>query len=84
MNIDFAPTRLIRPSGTIAAKWLGSIGTTGLVHIRYWVTDPETARNKPVMVTAHRCAKHRICYLVSDYPGGCPNCTREIGPGVPR
>jgi hypothetical protein len=81
MNIDFAPTRLVRPSGTTPARWIGAIGDTGLVHIRYWVTDPETARNTPVTAPARYCPEHVICYLTSDYPGGCPECNAQHGPG---
>jgi hypothetical protein len=43
------------------------------------LTDPDTARNKPVQILAQYCRDHCILYLNSDYPDGCPKC-RETKP----
>lgn len=74
MNVDFAFTELVRPSGKVQARWIGSIPNTDMVHIRYWQLDHKTARNKPVEITACYCSEHCVCYLTSDYPNGCPEC----------
>ena len=74
MSIDYAPTKLVRPTGVLSARWIGAVGDTGLVHIRVWQMDRKTGRNTPVQTTAHYCQKHNILYLTSDYPNGCPNC----------
>lgn len=74
MIIDFAPTRLRLPTGTIPATWIGAIGDTCMVHIRYWKMDHKTARWNQVTTMAIYCPTHHICYLTSDYPNGCPEC----------
>ena len=74
MDIDFAFTQLVRPSGKVQARWIASIPNTNMVNIRYWQLDHKTARNKPVEITARYCTEHCICYLASDYPHGCPEC----------
>lgn len=78
MTVEFPTTTLIRPIGTVPARWLGAIGSTGEVHIRYWQLDSQTARNKPVVATACYCPTHCILYLNSDYPTGCPHCKEGV------
>lgn len=74
MDVDFFPTKLTRPTGIVTARWLGAIGETGLVHIRYWKPDPISYKMLPVHATAKYCREHCILYLTSDYPRGCPEC----------
>ena len=80
-NIDFVGTKLIRPTGAVPARWIGAIGNTGLVQIRFWKVDPVTCRNTPVQIAARYCPTHCILYLDSDYPLGCPECNPANGPG---
>ena len=75
MDVEFVGTKLVRPDGAIHAKWIGAIGTTGMVNIRYWKLDPETAHMHQVMTAAKYCPTHCILYLDTDYPQGCPECT---------
>ena len=78
--IDFGPVTLTRPSGKQMAKWIGRIGDTELVHVRFWKVDPNNeSRFKPVETIARHCLVHKITFLTSDYPAGCPECQKHTG-----
>ena len=79
MEVELVQTTLLKPSGTIPAKWIAKIGDTQMVHIRYWEMDPKTARWKTITTTANYCPIHHILYLPSDYPQGCPDCALSNG-----
>jgi hypothetical protein len=76
-------TKLTRPTGTIPALWIGQIGDTGLVHIRWWEVDPKTGRNSPIVRPARYCQKHCILFLDAEYSNGCPECQKELQPTQP-
>jgi len=76
METDLQINCLVRPLGPIHARWIGEVGSSGMVLIRYWKVDPATARNSPVEVVARFCSQHCIFYLKDDYPGGCPECNK--------
>ena len=80
-DTDFCFTKFVRPSREIPAKWIGSIGDTGSVEIRYWINDPQNGRFRSVEIIAHYCPEHCLCYLSSDYPLGCPECWLETETG---
>jgi len=75
--VDFAQTKLVRPGGVVRARWIGAIGETGRVHIRYFLWDPNIDKFKPVQTMARYCFEHCIVYLEEDYPDGCPECNKE-------
>jgi hypothetical protein len=75
-DIDLVHTQLVRPDGKINARLIGAIGQTGSFAIRYWLTDPVTARKTPVQTAAQYCHTHCICFLATDYPDGCPECEK--------
>ena len=80
-DTDFCFTKLVRHTGSIPAKWIGSLGDTGSVEIRYWIKDPQTCQFRRVEIIAHYCPEHCLCYLSSDYPLGCPECWAGIETG---
>jgi len=74
MAVDIATLLFVRPSGAIPVRWIGAIGDTGQIYIRYWIMDPATARNTPVQTIANYCRAHHICFLTSENLHGCPEC----------
>jgi hypothetical protein len=77
VTIEYARTKLKRPDAILTAYWIGAIGDTLMIHIRYWKLNSATGRFGPVTEVAQYCPIHRYCFLTSDYPNGCPECTKE-------
>jgi hypothetical protein len=77
MDVNFTPTKLVRPTGPVTAIRLGAIGDTGKIAIRYWQVDPMTARHMPIVIAARYCPEHCILFLDSDFPLGCPECWKS-------